>query len=148
MSAVRASIRRPAGSPRHQLLFRALQPLQLQGPRQPALPVDATQLALRHPTPGSPSQGQCLQQRRFQSTTPPRPGKGKGRPGDDSAANEPPPPSETLTRVLLRGLWASFRSLGAPFRVENLRKLYRQNPGELIMALAMYDPLTRSPCCY
>lgn len=143
MSAVRASI----GRPRQQLpMYRALQQLQLQGPRHPALlSVAAIQLALRHPTPGSLGQGQCLhQQRRFQSTTPRRPGKGKGKghPDDNGAGagkEPPPPPPETLTRVLLRGLWASFRSLGAPFRVENLRKLYRQNPGELIMALAMYD---------
>ena len=46
-------------------------------------------------------------------------------------------PRQTLRQALLRGLWASFRSLGAPFRGENIRKLYRQNPGELVLALSM-----------
>ncbi|KAK1754552.1 hypothetical protein QBC47DRAFT_220416 [Echria macrotheca] len=78
----------------------------------------------------------CQCHRRFQSTTggPRNPNRPRSDKEDDGSA---PPPRQTLTRVLLRGLWASFRSLGAPFRIENIRRVYKQSPGELVFALSI-----------
>jgi len=99
----------------------------------------ALQLALRHHKISShvaiSVRDQCLEQRRFQSTTGKPGNRNPKRPGDKGS--EPPPPPESITRVLMRALYASFRSLGAPFRIETMRKLYRQNPMELVIALGM-----------
>jgi hypothetical protein len=131
MVVARAAIRLPPGSPGHFQLPRQL-------PRNPSSAI-ALQLALRHSKTGScvaiSVRVQCLDQRRFQSTARKPGNRNPKRPGEKSS--EPPPPRETLTRVLARGLYASFRSLGAPFRIETLRKLYRQNPLELVIALGM-----------
>lgn len=112
-------------------------------PRHPSLTPAALQLALRQPRSASflaaaARLNNCRCQLRHQSTagTPGNPNY--RRLGDDGSKPPPPPPSkQTLTRVLLRGLWASFRSLGAPFRMATLRRLYRENPIELVLALGV-----------
>ncbi|OAA67979.1 tpr domain containing protein [Niveomyces insectorum RCEF 264] len=69
-------------------------------------------------------------------------------PGDDDASHSsggarprppppPPPPRGRLpfVRLLFRAMAGSLRSIFTPFRGQTLRTLYRQNPGELVLAL-------------
>jgi hypothetical protein len=127
MSLTRVSIRPPSGYfaqfQRHRLALRS--PLVL-----------AIRWAVHEPSKGVlaviTARCQSLALVRFQSTT--------NRPGSRSQKDpdgDEPPPRQTLTRVLLRALWASFQSLGAPFRPGTIRKLYRQNPVELVLALGV-----------
>jgi hypothetical protein len=100
----------------------------------------AIQWALHHSKAGSclaiSLRVQCLDQHRFQSTTS-KPGNGNAkRPGHKGT--NPPPKIEPFGRLMGRALYASLRSLGAPFRIETMKKLYRQNPIELVIALGMY----------
>ncbi len=134
MSAARLAIRRPTGSrviP--QQLLRALRHKLL--PLPVALRLSLHQLQTESHALSALQECQC--QRRFQSTT-----SNSQKPNSDGKdgrnAKSPPPPRQTLTRVLIRALWASFRSLGAPFRGGTLRKLYRDHPEDLVVALAMY----------
>lgn len=48
-----------------------------------------------------------------------------------------PPPPRLSARLLLRALRQSLGNLGSTFRGQNLRILFRQNPEELIIALAV-----------
>ncbi|TPX15717.1 uncharacterized protein E0L32_000051 [Thyridium curvatum] len=49
----------------------------------------------------------------------------------------PPPPRPSFGRLLLRVVGGSFRNLFSAFRGRNLKTLYRQNPEELVLALAI-----------
>lgn len=130
MPIAKAITRRPHGSLAHIAFLRQLQ-------QHPSTPI-ALQLAFdRHPGTKSTALAASYLfhcQRRLQSTTQ-RPGKNNAESAEDEVSQPPPPPRQTLTRVLLRGLLASFRSLGAPFQPGNLKKLYRDSPEELVLAL-------------
>ncbi|KAK0719677.1 hypothetical protein B0H67DRAFT_485860 [Lasiosphaeris hirsuta] len=83
---------------------------------------------------------QCRQHRSFQITASAR--SEVTNKSDGSSQQQPHEPRQTVRGVLLRALWASFRSLGAPFQGRTLRKLYRQNPDELVLALVLLAGLT------
>ncbi|KAK0613476.1 hypothetical protein B0T14DRAFT_280476 [Immersiella caudata] len=140
MAVARATIRLPLGS-----LGQFQLPLQL--PRNPSLAV-SLQWAPRHSRTGPclaiSVRVQCLDQRRLQSTTSNPGSQNPKRLGEEGS--EPPPPRETLTRVLARALYQSLRSLGTPFRIETLRKLYQQNPIELVIALTILACLAVCAC--
>ncbi len=59
---------------------------------------------------------------------------------DGSPRRRPPPPPKgrvPIFRLLIRALGGSLRSLFTPFRGQTLKTLYRSNPGELVLALAV-----------
>lgn len=82
---------------------------------------------------------------RRQSTSPrgDRPGtegSGSGSGGHGPRGRPPPPPPHgrvPIFRLLLRALGGSLRSLFTPFQGQTLRTLYRSNPEELVLALAV-----------
>ncbi|CAK7225983.1 hypothetical protein SBRCBS47491_006073 [Sporothrix bragantina] len=77
-------------------------------------------------------------QARTLSTTP----RNNNENGQDSHSRPPPPPPPprgrvSIFRMLLRALGGSLRSLFTPFRGDTLRTLFRSNPEELVLALAV-----------
>ncbi|CAK7238155.1 hypothetical protein SEUCBS140593_010381 [Sporothrix eucalyptigena] len=77
----------------------------------------------------------ALQTRR-QSTIPRNDGN-----GEDAHGRPPPPPPPRgrvpIFRMLIRAIGGSFRSLFTPFQGQTLRTLFRSNPEELVLALAV-----------